>query len=159
MKDWKEDLAKVVINPINEEEIQNHIIELGNVYYIPLKESDGLYDTQGYESRNKYCIIVGFTEDGKALGVVLVNSKLYSHIDKNFQYPLKKENYNQLEKQDISYVDCTDIMNPIDDDRCNFDCFKFKLSDVDLNNIVEKIKSKDNKRMKIYKKKLFGLNQ
>ena len=66
----------------------------------------------GYDSRNKYIVIIGFTPEGVAIGALLINSEIApskrSEELINCQYPLLARNYRNILAYD-SWLDCSDI--------------------------------------------------
>lgn len=87
-------------------------MEIGDIVYVPLDREDGLVLNDGYNSRNKYIVIIGFTPEGSALGSLLVNSRIdlskRSQEMLDCQYPVLARNYREFLRYD-SWIDCSDI--------------------------------------------------
>ncbi|MDE6279631.1 MAG: hypothetical protein K2M05_06620 [Paramuribaculum sp.] len=87
-------------------------IKVGDIIYVPLDEDDGLTLTNGYNTRNKYIVIIGFTPEGIALGALLINSDINpakrSPEMMNCQYPMLMRHYPSILRYD-SWLDCSDI--------------------------------------------------
>ena len=87
-------------------------VKIGDIIYVPLDEEDGLTLNNGYDNRNKYIVIIGFTPEGVAIGALLINSKIdpskRSEELLNCQYPLLARNYPSILNYD-SWLDCSDI--------------------------------------------------
>lgn len=49
-------------------------IQLGDIYFIPLTRDDDVTPKGGYDHRNKYCFVVGFSEYGFYVAYFLMNS-------------------------------------------------------------------------------------
>lgn len=87
-------------------------IQIGDIIYVILDQDDGLKLNKGYKTRRKYIVIIGFTDEGIAIGALLINSKIdpskYSQELLNCQYPLLARNYRNILEYD-SWLDCSDI--------------------------------------------------
>lgn len=53
-------------------------VKVGDIIYVSLNEEDGLILKDGYDSRRKYFVVIGFTPEGVAIGALLINSKIDS---------------------------------------------------------------------------------
>jgi len=113
-QDWKEVLKN---KKSKEELITEESFTIGRIVYMPLKESDGLTTTKGYESRKKYFVIVGFTADGDAVGVLLINHEPNDSTEElgDCQFPVSPKDYDFLNEK--SWLDCSYIAEPIDKER------------------------------------------
>lgn len=49
-------------------------IQLGDIYFIPLTRDDDVTPKGGYDHRNKYCFVVGFSEYGFYVAYFLMNT-------------------------------------------------------------------------------------
>ena len=87
-------------------------VKVGDIIYVPLDEEDGLTLTQGYDTRRKYIVIIGFTPEGVAIGALLINSEIdpskRSSEMMDCQYPLLLRHYPDILDYD-SWLDCSDI--------------------------------------------------
>lgn len=96
----------------NVEAVDMASVKIGDIIYVPLDEEDGLILTKGYKTRRKYIVIIGFTPEGSAIGVLLINSKIdpskYSPEMMDCQYPLLSRYYPDILSYD-SWLDCSDI--------------------------------------------------
>lgn len=105
-------LAKLKAIMAQAEEVDMSLIKIGDIIYVPLDEEDGLTLKDGYEDRNKYIVIIGFTPEGIAIGALLINSEIdpskRSEELLNCQYPLLVRNYRSILDYD-SWLDCSDI--------------------------------------------------
>lgn len=113
MDDKTGTLSKLKAIIADKEKINISSINVGDIIYVPLDEEDGLTLKKGYKERLKYIVIIGFTPDGVAVGVLLINSKidpskrspeLYA-----CQYTLLHRNYSHILNYD-SWLDCSDIL-------------------------------------------------
>lgn len=105
-------LAKLKAIMAQAEEVDMSSIKIGDIIYVPLDEEDGLTLKDGYEDRNKYIVIIGFTPEGIAIGALLINSEIdpskRSEELLNCQYPLLVRNYRSILDYD-SWLDRSDI--------------------------------------------------
>lgn len=87
-------------------------VNLGDIYYIPLTKEDDITPKGGFNHRNKYCFVVGFSEYGFYVVYFIMNS----HPNQNYintyellscQYPLSMKDYPSIIKpeKDPSYLD------------------------------------------------------
>ena len=87
-------------------------VKIGDIIYVSLDKEDGMILKNGYNSRNKYIVIIGFTPEGVAIGALLINSGIApskrSEELINCQYPLLARNYRNILAYD-SWLDCSDI--------------------------------------------------
>ena len=87
-------------------------VKVGDIIYVPLDEENGLTLTQGYDTRRKYIVIIGFTPEGIAIGALLINSQINpskrSPEMMDCQYPLLLRHYPNILDYD-SWLDCSDI--------------------------------------------------
>ncbi len=110
--DWKETLGLITEEYKNAEKVTDESLSVGTILYMTMDASDGLILKDGYNTRNKFFIIIGFTSEGNAIGSLLINS----NIDKtklpleylSCQYPIKQENYIEVLDYN-SYIDCSEI--------------------------------------------------
>ena len=87
-------------------------IKIGSVYRMKLTPAEGVIpkDTED-TSRNKYFVVVGFDEQGSAIGFVLINTNINPHLTeevKLLHYPILHKNYPFLENTN-RFVDCNRI--------------------------------------------------
>lgn len=87
-------------------------IQLGDIYFIPLTRDDDVTPKGGYDHRNKYCFVVGFSEYGFYVAYFLMNSKINTKYNHTFerlscQYPLTRADYPSIimPDKDPSYLD------------------------------------------------------
>jgi hypothetical protein len=122
MDDKTGTLSKLQSINSDKEKVNMSSLKVGDIIYIPLDEEDGLTLKEGYKSRRKYIVIIGFTPEGIAVGALLINSNIdLSKRSKeflNYQYPLQVRNYREILDYD-SWLDCSDI----------FEIPKLKISD------------------------------
>ena len=109
--DWREVLASASEQMHNARKITDLDLKPGLVVYMPLRREDGLVISEPYNSRKKFFVVLGITEDGKVIGAVLINSKPNNRSEEEMlgQYPLKKADYPEFLTKPTSYIDCTDL--------------------------------------------------
>lgn len=105
-------LEKLKAKFIDEEKVDMSSVKVGDIIYVPLDEDDGLILTNGYDKRNKYVVVIGFTPEGIAVGALLVNSKIdpskRSPEMMSCQYQMLLRHYPAILDYD-SWLDCSDI--------------------------------------------------
>lgn len=112
MEDITGALGKLQAIFAEKEKVSTDSIKIGDIIKVPLDEEDGIIIKDGYETRDKFIVIVGFTSEGVAVGALLINSKIdRSKQSSEFldcQYPLKHADYLSILDYD-SWLDCSDI--------------------------------------------------
>ena len=112
MDDKNDVLEKLKATMAKAELVDMSSVKIGDIIYVPLDEEDGLKLKDGYNDRDKYIVIIGFTPEGVAIGALLINSKIDSSKRSeellNCQYPLLVRNYRTILSYD-SWLDCSDI--------------------------------------------------
>ena len=87
-------------------------VKLGDIFKVPLTTEDEITPKGGWEHRNKYCFVVGFSEYGFYVVYFIMNSKINTnfintHERLSCQYPLSHKDYPLIitEDKDSSYLD------------------------------------------------------
>ena len=87
-------------------------VKVGSVYRMKLTPAEGVIQKKSEDtSRNKYFVVVGFDEDGIAIGFVLINTDINPNLSeevKLLHYPILHKNYPFLENTN-RFVDCNNI--------------------------------------------------
>lgn len=112
MEDKNDALKKLQAQMAEAEHVEVSSMQIGDIIYVALDAEDGLTLRDGYDSRKKYVVIIGFTAEHVAIGALLINSEINpvkrSPEMLNCQYPLKHANYKHILNYD-SWLDCSDI--------------------------------------------------
>jgi hypothetical protein len=112
MDDCNGSLEQLKANLEEAENVDMSSVKIGDIIYVPLDENDGLTLNNGYDTRKKYIVIIGFTPEGVAVGALLINSKItpakLSPEMRDSQYPLLLRHYPNILRYD-SWLDCSDI--------------------------------------------------
>ena len=112
MDDFRGSLKQLKTKFAEAEKVDMSSVKVGDIIYVSLDEEDGLTLTNGYDSRNKYIVIIGFTPEGIAIGALLINSEIdpskRSSEMMNCQYPMLLRHYPRILDHD-SWIDCSDI--------------------------------------------------
>ena len=86
-------------------------IQRGDVIRMEMTPEEGVKPkNEGDESRNKYFIVLGKTEDGNLIGFVLINTNINQNLSfalKKLHYPLAVSKYPFLQKN--RFVDCAQL--------------------------------------------------
>lgn len=112
MEDKLNSLEKLKAALSNAEKVNISSVKIGDIIYVPLDEEDGVVLKDGYNTRKKYIVIIGFTSEGVAVGALLINSKIdpskRTQELLGCQYPLLHRHYPTILDYD-SWLDCSDI--------------------------------------------------
>lgn len=110
MGDWKDVLSKESQLLHEQIRMKSEDLKAGTVVYMPLTRQDGLFIDSKYQTRKKYFVIIGITDEGDVIGSVLINTKptIYSEEIAKCQYLLLKRNYSTIIDYD-SWIDCSEI--------------------------------------------------
>ncbi len=159
MNDWKKQLEELQRKNREAENVTDESLVIGVILYMPLDESDGIVVTGGYDTRNKYFTIIGFTPEGNALGSLLINSNINQNIIitdelRECQYPIKKKDYPAILDYN-SYIDCSEIFEIKLDKIKQKGLIKGKLTDQDKTLIIDFLKETEVIEPK--KKRRYGL--
>lgn len=89
-------------------------LSVGDIVYQNMDRKDGLVLNKGYDTRQKYFVIVGKNSKGDAIGLCLINSDLDFYKDvpamQRFQYTLKATDYIGVLTKD-SRLDCAQLFS------------------------------------------------
>ena len=143
--DWKDTLASFKEKITEKEIVTNELLTVGAILYMQMDHSDGLKLIDGYSTRNKYFIIIGFTVEGNVIGSVLLNSC----IDPS------KYSTEYIKCQYDSYIDCSEIFVFPKERLLNEARFKQNLTQTDLELIINFLKETEVHSTK--EKKKFGI--
>ncbi|MDE6513975.1 MAG: hypothetical protein K2L05_07320, partial [Muribaculaceae bacterium] len=112
MVDFRGALQRLKAQMDDAEAVDMSSVKVGDIIYVPMDEEDGLTLRNGYATRKKYIVIIGFTPEGIAVGALLINSEINpakrSAEMMDCQYPLLSRHYPQILDYD-SWLDCSDI--------------------------------------------------
>ncbi len=87
------------------------VTSIGSVHYIAMDRANGIVPKDGYSSRNKFFVILGWDDSGNAYGGVVFNSGVNQKLPYNvrlYHYPIGKSAYSFLSHN--SFIDCTSLM-------------------------------------------------
>lgn len=150
-------LGDIIFNNSKQNLLSN--IQRGDVIRINMTLEEGVKPkNNGEESRNKYFIVLGKTEDGKFIGFVLINSNINPHLSselKDLHYPLHFSKYSFLEKN--RFVDCGQLKEiTLENFSDRYKCQSFgKIDEEDLEYIIQAVISSPKETRKHLRK--FGL--
>lgn len=85
-------------------------VQLGDVYKIELSKADGIIPKNGYDTRDKFFVVLGFDEQGNVYGGILFNSKINQNLPtliKEYHMPILAKDYPFLTHD--SFLNCTKI--------------------------------------------------
>lgn len=88
--------------------IARNAIKKGDVYLVTMNADNGIIPHDGYTTRDKYFVVLGFDSDGNVYGGVVINSKINVNLARriaDFHYPIKCSRYRFLSHD--SFIDCS----------------------------------------------------
>lgn len=91
-------------------------IRVGDVFALNMVPAQGI-NPQGYATRRKFFIVVGFDEEGNVYGGVVFNSQInprLSEIVRTYHLPIDDEAYPFLSHR--SFVNCSSLKKVMRDD-------------------------------------------
>lgn len=94
------------------DEAVNDEVRLGDVYKIELSKADGIIPKNGYDTRDKFFVVLGFDEQGNVYGGILFNSKINQNLPtliKDYHMPISAKVYPFLSHE--SFLNCTKIFS------------------------------------------------
>lgn len=83
----------------------------GDIIYINLTRENGINPKEGYDSRFKYYVVLGFDHNEMIVGGVVINSTINPRLPlaiKNYHYPLSATDYAFL--QHNSFINCGQLI-------------------------------------------------
>lgn len=100
-----------LLNPQNKEKLITTQLKQGCVFRMHLASEEGVKDKNpGDNGRNKFFVVLGVTQSGDVIGIVLINSNINSNLPKELKdlhYPLLAKDHDFLTRN--SFVDCSQI--------------------------------------------------
>ena len=92
------------------DDVVRNDVQLGDVYKIELSKADGIIPKNGYNTRYKFFVVLGFDEQGNIYGGILFNSKINQNLPtliKEYHMPILAKDYPFLTHD--SFLNCTKI--------------------------------------------------
>lgn len=86
------------------------MIKIGDVFSIQMDESNGITPKDGYPTRRKFFVVLGFDNEGYVYGGVVINSHVNYNLPDNiidYQMPIKASKYSFLRYD--SFVNCSKL--------------------------------------------------
>lgn len=136
--DWKNKLAIFRKDTFTESErISDECLKVGSIIKVTLDESDGLILKAGHKSRDKYIIIIGFTDNGDIIGALLINTapNRYTNELEQCQFLIRRSKYPAILDYD-SWLNCGNIFDIKKQKLIQKGAFKGMLSAEDLTYIM-----------------------
>jgi hypothetical protein len=108
------------------------MIKIGDIYRIPMDNSDGIKPKGSDTYRNKFIVIIGSDGNGY-FGAVVTNTKDHHLIPIEFQYPLNHEGY-------ACFVNCFKLYE-VSSERLPQVLYRGNVSDEDLELIMDCVRT------------------
>ena len=86
-------------------------INIGDVHLLNLDQNNGITPKNGYATRNKFFIVLGFDNEGNVIGGLVINSKINPNLPTSvtdYQLPVTVEQFPFLEHD--SFINCSKII-------------------------------------------------
>ena len=102
LRDWFGELG---------DKLTQEYISVGSVYLLNLDKTNGITPKNGDSNRNKFFIVLGFTEDGNIVGGLVINSVINYNLPPtitNYQLAITAQQCPFLEYD--SFVNCSKII-------------------------------------------------
>lgn len=100
------DVPQTLIDDIVQDEVR-----VGDVYKITMSQADGITPKGGYETRDKYFLVLGFDDHGNVYGGIVFNSKINPYLPpivKHYHMPILACDYPFLLHN--SFLNCSQLM-------------------------------------------------
>lgn len=101
------DIPQKLIDDVVSDEVQ-----LGDVYKIEMSRENGITPKNGYDTRNKYFVVLGFDDQDNVFGGIIFNSNINKYIPtniKDYHMPISAKDYPFLSHN--SFLNCTKIFS------------------------------------------------
>lgn len=92
------------------DDVVSNDVQLGDVYKIEMSVEDGMILKNGYDTRNKIFVVLGFDEQGNVYGGIVFNSKINQNLPtaiQDYHMPISAKVYPFLSHN--SFLNCTKI--------------------------------------------------
>lgn len=136
-------------------DIVRQSVNVGDVFLIELNRSDGIIPKEGFDTRNKFFIVLGFDNEGNVYGGVIINSRINQNMTqlvKDYHMPIKCSKYSFL-KYD-SFIDCL-LLKTSSLEKLSASNYKGKIDKDDLDLIMGTLKNSPVE--KVARLKRFGI--
>lgn len=100
------DVPQAVVNSVVRQTVKK-----GDVYKIVMSEDDGITPKNGFSTRRKFFVVLGFDNDGNAYGGVVINSGINQNLPvvvQQYHMPIYAKNYSFLHHN--SFVNCSNLL-------------------------------------------------
>ena len=98
------------IPQIPNDDVVSNNVQLGDVYKIEMSVEDGMKLKNGYDTRNKIFVVLGFDEQGNVYGGIVFNSKINQNLPtaiQDYHMPISAKVYPFLSHD--SFLNCAQI--------------------------------------------------
>lgn len=126
------------------------MIEIGEIYKVPLGPEDNVTPKDGYSTRNKYCVVIAKPDFGLVVAYLIIDHEIndkYNPTDEmksNF-YPVSRADYPSiiLKCHDPSWVDMNEVREMSPERMESYGPPVANLTSRDFTNICDAIRSND----------------
>lgn len=127
--------------------MEGSAIQVGEVFYLPLGRNERIEPGEGYSTRNKYLIVLGFSPEGDVICGAVFNSRINQKLPleiQQYHYPIDYRKYSFLSHQ--SFVDCSSLI-PVSRNKFRADSRCGQLDGEDLGYVLEAVVEAPTTRM------------
>lgn len=113
--------------------------DVGDVFFLALGEEDGITPQDGYDTRNKFIVVLGKDDNGDLILSTAINTKSHEANEqmRDFQYPLLHSKYDFLKY--TSFVNCYQYLRDLNIEKLENAEYKGRIDDEDMANIKQLI--------------------
>lgn len=93
------------------DEVVGDNVQLGDVYKIEMSIEDGMKLKNGYDTRDKYFVVLGFDQQGCVYGGIVFNSKINQNLPpivKDYHMSISAKSYPFLSYD--SFLNCSQLL-------------------------------------------------
>lgn len=93
------------------DDIAQNEVNTGDIYKITMSSVDGITSKDGYITRDKYFVVLGFDKQGNVYGGIVFNSKINQNLPpmiKQYHMPISAKDYPFLSYD--SFLNCSQLM-------------------------------------------------
>lgn len=133
-----------------------YTLNIGDVHLLVLDKGNGITPKDGEETRNKFFVVLGFDEEGRVIGGLVINSTINHNLPSSitdYQLPVTVRQCPFLKHN--SFINCSKLITA---ERSKFDSstYKGEISDDDLmEQIIGTVKESPTVNRKMLK--IFGI--
>lgn len=118
------------------DELARFSLSVGDIHHLPLGKEEKITTKDGKDYKDKFFIILGFDNNGNAIGGVVVNSKINPNLPASitdYQMPVTTQQFPFLKYN--SYINCSHLII-VKKEKFNHTTFRFHVDDEELMQMI-----------------------